>query len=75
MGRAFGEMCDFTGCLPSELYQKHDPTIGDFVFVVVRNNIKQEDMDEMLGGGQSSSTSGMGGGSMVMPHVSTKGGK
>jgi len=33
MGRSFMEVCRFVGCLPSELYQKHNPTIGDYLAI------------------------------------------
>ena len=43
MGRSLMEMCKFVKCLPSELYVKHDPTIGDFLAVSAYWRIIQEE--------------------------------
>jgi len=48
MGRAFIEVCRFVGCLPSELYEKHDPTIGDFLAVAKYHEILAEEEAEKV---------------------------
>jgi len=48
MGRAFAELCRWKGCLPSELYDKCNPTIGDMVFVSVYDRIRQEEENERI---------------------------
>jgi len=50
MGRAFAELCRWKGCLPSELYDKCDPTIGDMMFVSAYCKIKDEEENEKLKG-------------------------
>jgi len=54
MGRSLLEMCKFLGCLPSELYQKHNPTVGDFLAISAYVKVVREEEDErirsMLGG-------------------------
>lgn len=42
------ETCKHLGCLPSELYQKHDPTIGDFLAIYIYDQILREEEDEKL---------------------------
>jgi len=70
MGRAFAEVCKFVGCLPSELYKYHDPTIGDFAFVAALKVIEDEEIQEMMGRSAQIS-SGVRGGS-IMPHMPFK---
>jgi len=48
MGRALAEVCKFVGCLPSELYKKHNPTIGDFIFIAKYHEILAEEEAEKL---------------------------
>jgi len=48
MGRSLMEMCRLLKCLPSELYQKHDPTIGDFLAVSEYANILREEENERI---------------------------
>jgi len=72
MGRGFAELCKFVDCLPSELYQRHNPTMADFSFVAALKKIEMEEENEKLGG---TSTDGASGGGQTMPYMSTKGGK
>jgi len=44
------EVCKFVCCLPSELYKKHDPTIGDFMAVSAYYAILAEEEDEKIRG-------------------------
>jgi len=48
MGRSLAQVCEFVGCLPSELYEKYNPTIGDFLFIAKYNEIKAEEEAEKL---------------------------
>lgn len=48
MGRALMEMCKLLNCLPSELYEKHDPTIGDFLAISTYTQILKEEENERL---------------------------
>lgn len=55
MGRSFMETCKFVGCLPSELYQKHEPTIGDFMAISALKGIEMDEEQELIasiGGGK-----------------------
>lgn len=74
MGRGFAELCKFVegGCLPSELYQRHNPTMADFAFVAALKKIEMEEENEKLGG---TSTGGASGSGQAPPYMSTKGGK
>jgi len=42
------EMCRFLGCLPSELYKKHNPTLGDYVAIAAYYQIKEEEEAEKI---------------------------
>jgi len=48
MGRSLLEMCRFLGCLPSELYQKHNPTVGDFLAVSAYYKLLREEENERI---------------------------
>lgn len=48
MGRTHIEMCRFLGCLPSELYKKHNPTLGDYYAIDAYWRILQEEEVERL---------------------------
>ena len=48
MGRSLVELSEHVGCLPSELYKKHDPTIGDFALIRVYRRILAEEQIELL---------------------------
>jgi len=48
MGRGLLEVCDFVNCLPSELYEKHNPTIGDFMAVRAYYNVLAKEQDEKI---------------------------
>jgi len=41
-------MCRFLGCLPSELYQKHNPTVGDFLAVSAYYKLLREEENERI---------------------------
>jgi hypothetical protein len=72
MGRAFAEVCRFVGCLPSELYKKHDPTIGDFHLIAALHKIEAEEEAEMLkamGGGGGTGKKLSSGRGPIVPHV------
>jgi len=42
------EMCRLLKCLPSELYEKHDPTIGDFLAISGYTKILKEEENERI---------------------------
>jgi len=49
MGRSLADVCEFVGCLPSELYEKHpNITIGDFLFVGAFKRVQQREENERL---------------------------
>ena len=41
-------MCKFLGCLPSELYEEHNPTIGDVQAINAYRKILEEEENEKL---------------------------
>jgi len=42
------EVCKFVGCLPSELYKRHNPTVGDFLAVSAYYGVLQEEENERI---------------------------
>ena len=46
MGRTLIEMCKFVGCFPSELYKKHNPTVGDQLAISAYWRIIDEEENE-----------------------------
>jgi len=48
MGRAFVELCRWKGCLPSELYDVCNPTIGDLAVASSYYRIKTEEEWEKI---------------------------
>jgi len=69
-GRSLAETCKWLKCLPSELYEKHNPTMADLMFIAgyteLEKNEEREAMQTSIPQGGSS------GGGGIMPHIPYK---